>query len=339
MRAFDLVLPATLEEALALLPAERGPGHARPIAGGQDLVGELQEHLDYPDTLVDLKGVAGLGEIELDAAGGATLGALVTIAALEEHAELARRFPLLAEAAASVGSPQIRSQGTLGGNLCQRPRCWYFRSEQARCLKKGGSECFSYAGMNKYNAILGGGPSYIVHPSDLAPALVALDATVELARLDRRSGAPPRIATRALALGEFFTLPASSDPTRENVLAPDELVTRVVVPARPAAAGWRGTWLKFRERESYDWALAAVAASVRVASGRVAEARLVLGGVAPIPWRVPAAEAALVGKPLDQASIAAAREAALAGAEPLEHNGYKVPLTKALITRALGALV
>ena len=267
--------------------------------------------------------LAGVGVNQVGA-GGVRIGALATVAQLAASSELRAAYPALAEAAESIASPQVRSQATVAGNLCQRPRCWYYRNEETVCLKKGGDECFSWAGLNKYNAILGGGPSYIVHPSDLATALVALDATVVT---DRRS----------VAAGEFFTLPADADVSRENVLAPDELITSIELGA-PRAPAWRSTYVKFKERESFDFAVAAVALALRMDGGRIAEARVVLGGVAPTPWRCPSTETLLVGRAIDASLGQEAGEDALRGAEPLEFNGYKIPLTKALVARALASL-
>ena len=331
MKAFTLLNPTTLEQALEVL-AERNrrgsKGRAQLLAGGQDLLTEMKEHLAEPEIVVNLKGIGGLDRIDVDGGGALTIGALATIAALEEHPEVRARFRVLAEAAASIASPQIRGFGTVGGNLCQRPRCWYYRSEHAKCIKKGGSECFSHDGLNKYNAILGGGPSYIVHPSDLAPALVALEAEVTL----RGPG-----GERKLPIEKFFTLPSEGSVLKENVLADDEILVSVRVPSPPSAT--RSTYLKFKERGSFDFALASVAAVVSVDSGNVTRARLALGGVAPIPWRSPDAEKALVGKPLaDEKAWKAAGEAAMLEADPLKHNAYKVPLAKGLIHRALQAL-
>lgn len=327
MKAFSYSSPRSLEGALALLATPGQDGRTMPIAGGQDLLTEMKEHLAEPDRLVNLKHVTGLDAIETGADRW-KVGALVTLSQLESHADVTSRARVLAEAANSIASPQIRSTGTVGGNLNQRPRCFYYRLEGAKCLKKGGTECFSYGGNNKYNAILGGGPSYIVHPSDLAPALVALDAEVEL--VSAASGA------RRLSLESFYTLPSQGDVTRETVLRPDELLTHVSIPA--PAAGTRSTYVKFKERGSYDFALASVALVVTVEGGVVRRARLVLGGVAPTPWRVPAAEAALVGSRLDDETARKVADLALRGAEPLEGNAYKVPLTKALVVRAVRAL-
>jgi len=330
MKPFSLLHPTSVDEALAVLPSEHDPdGNTRTkvLAGGQDLLTELKEHLVEADTIVDLKRISGLDGIEPLEGGGLAIGALVTLTELEEHLEGNASLAVLAEAARSIASPQIRNQGTVGGNLCQRPRCWYYRMEDAKCLKKGGGECFAYGGMSKFNAILGGGPSYIVHPSDLAPALVALEAEIVLAS--------PR-GERRMPLGEFFTLPSEGDVLFENVLAADEVVVAVRVPG--PASGTRSTYLKFRERGSYDFALASAALTVTLAGDTIESASLVLGGVAPIPWRCTSTEQLLAGKPMNQETWKAAAEDALADAEPLDYNGFKVPLTKGVIRRAFEQL-
>jgi xanthine dehydrogenase YagS FAD-binding subunit len=328
MKSFKIYSPKTVEEAVGLLPAGRGPAEhhdARPMAGGQDLLTELKDHLVEPEAVVSLTGVEGLDALVVGES--LRVGALVRIAQLEHSAEVRSGWTALAEAAESIASPQIRSQATVGGNLCQRPRCWYYRNEQAPCIKKGGSECFAESGMNKYNAILGGGPSYIVHPSDLAPALVCLDAIVT------KAGSR---GTNSLPLEDFFTLPTEGSIVRENVLKANEVVVGLEVPR--LAEGWRSTYLKFRERSSYDFALASVALATKASDGKIEEARVVLGGVAPIPWRCPQAEAFLAGQPNTPEVWKRAAELALVGAEPLEHNGYKVRLAQGLIQKALRQL-
>ncbi|MDF1800802.1 MAG: FAD binding domain-containing protein [Planctomycetota bacterium] len=343
MKDFEYIQPdsiATATELLAEGDAAWSNVSRRAIAGGQDLFGELKTGIVEVDSLVDLKATGADNTIAVDPSGNLRIGALVK---LTDVAELAERGPvasLLAAAALSVASPQIRSQATLGGNLCQRPRCLYYRRPEAICLKKGGDECFAYGGHNKYNAILGGGPSFIVHPSDLAPALVALDAKVTIA------GAGG--ATRELPLADLYTLPSEGDVTRETVLTPSEVLTQVEtqLPLVDRMAGtWRSSWQKFRERDGFDFALSAVAMCLRVADRRIVDARVVLGGVAPRPWRSAEAEAALIGQELAthgsaefDALAVAAGEAALTGAEPLDHNGYKIPLTKGLVRRALQEL-
>jgi xanthine dehydrogenase YagS FAD-binding subunit len=329
MNAFEWINPATVADAVAALKTAPGfvdpDDAARPMAGGQDLLTTMKDYLTRPARVVNLKAIRGLDRITTDGKGGLRIGALVTLTQLEEHPIVRRNFPGLSEAAHSVATPQIRNLGTVGGNLCQRPRCWYFRLEEAVCLKKGGSECFAAKGENKYNAILGGGPSFIVHPSDLAPMLVALGGSVSV------TGAEGK---RIVPLEKFFTLPADGNLRRENVLKNDELITEIRVPASRFAA--HSTYLKFKERDSLDFAMSSVAAAVAMGPDKtVIQARLVLGGVAPIPWRAPKAEAALIGKRMNSEVLATAARLALEGAAPLEHNAYKIPLTQTLVRRAL----
>lgn len=327
MKSFEWTNPANINEAVKMLTVS-SPGDIdeapRPIAGGQDLLTTMKDYTSRPVRVVNLKNIRGLNQITVNARG-LTIGALVTLNELEEHPAVRKSFPGLAEAAHSIATPQIRNLGTVGGNLCQRPRCWYFRLEEVNCLKKGGSECYAANGENKYNAIIGGGPSYIVHPSDLAPMLLALGASVTVV------GATGK---RVIPLDKFFTLPSEGNIRRENVLKNEEIITEIVVPASPVAA--RSTYLKFKERESLDFALASAAVAVQLAANRtVRDARIVLGGVAPVPWRVPAAEKFVVGKSLTPDVLAATAKIALADARPLEKNAYKVPLAQTLVRRAL----
>jgi len=336
MRAFEWANPTTVEEAVELLmspsPAPSTlPTTApvdsdempRPMAGGQDLLSTMKTYIMRPPRVVNLKTISGLDGIVDDGKGGLKIGALVTISTLEENADVKSRYPGLVEAAHSIATPQIRNLGTVGGNLCQRPRCWYFRLENFKCLKKGGTQCYAYTGENKYNAILGAGPSYFVHPSDLAPMLVALDASVTIAGPD---------GVRTVPLEKFFTLP-TVQIRRENVLKDGEIVTEVQVPAPRSATS---TYLKFKERSSLDFAMAAVAVSVELSADKtVKSARMVLGGVAPIPWRVPDTETFLIGKKLDGPTTTQAAELALKGAAAMDENAYKITLTKTLVRRAL----
>ncbi len=327
MKAFELIRPTSLEQALDLLPKPAERERVRVVAGGQDLYTEMKDRIVEPDQLIDLKRLPGLDRIEVDAAGNVTIGALVTIAALSEHAHLRSKLTVISEAADSIASLQIRNVGTVGGNLNQRPRCWYYRHVGAHCLKKGGTVCFSKEGFNKYNAILGGGPSYIVHPSDLAPALICAGAQVVLAK---------KGSSRSVLLEKYFTLPSEGDPLRETVLEAGEILTHVNIPA--PSPGWRSTYIKFKERGSFDFALSAVAAGVVATGGLVRAANLVLGGVAPIPWRSASGEAKLVGQKPDTAAFREAAKEALRRAEPLSDNEYKVALTKNLIERAFSRI-
>jgi xanthine dehydrogenase YagS FAD-binding subunit len=328
---FEWITPKTLDEAVARLrprPNEGVDEAPQAFAGGQDLLTVLKDGIARPARLVNLKSIPGLDRIERRADGGLNIGASVELWALEAHALVERSYPGLAEAAGAVGSPQIRSLATVGGNLCQRPRCWYFRNPDIQCLKKGGDECYAESGENKYNAILGGGPSHFVHPSDLAPMLVALGAEVSLYG---PSGA------RRMPLEAFFRLPADHDLRRENVLEPGEIVTSIHLPA--PSTGARSTYLKFKERGSLDFALASVALALELDKDRVVrEAHIVLGGVAPIPWRARSAESHLRGRALSEDVAKEVATRALEGARPLSKNAYKVPLAKAVIRRALQKL-
>ena len=329
MNTFEWMNVTTVAEAVNALKSVPAPSDmddaARPIAGGQDILTTMKEYITRPTRVVNLKGIRGLDKIESDGKGGLRIGALVTLNQLEESPLVRRNFPGLTEAAHSIGTPQIRNLGTVGGNLCQRPRCWYFRLEEVVCLKKGGTECYAATGENKYHAIFGGGPSYIVHPSDLAPMLLALGASVSVMGADGK---------RAIALDKFFTLPADGNLRRENVLKNEDIITEVLVPASKFAA--HSTYLKFKERDSMDFAMSAVAAAVTLGADKtVSEARIVLGGVAPVPWRVPKAEAALVGKTINNDVLMNVAKVALEGAEPLAKNAYKIPLTQTLVRRAL----
>ncbi|HEV8699824.1 MAG TPA: xanthine dehydrogenase family protein subunit M [Candidatus Polarisedimenticolia bacterium] len=324
MRPFAYVDPASLAAASGILADRKA--RAMPIAGGVDLLGELKDHLVEPETLVNLKAIRELDYVRFDSDGTLRLGALATLTEVGENERVRREFPGVAQAALSVGSVEIRNVGTVGGNLCQRPRCWYYRSALHTCLKKGGDVCFTIQGDSRYHAILGGGPSFIVHPSDLAPALIACDARIIVVGVAGRTEVP---------LEKFYVLP-SVRLDHETILAPGEIVTEVVVPPPLAAAsGARGLFLKFREKESFDFALVSVAATLKMDGATCTAARIVLGGVAPVPWRSAEAEKAVTGKPIDLPTAAQAAEAALAGASPMPHNGYKVPLAKALVQRAI----
>ena len=326
MKTFEWTNPTNVNEAVKMLTGS-APGDIdeapRPIAGAQGLLTTMKDYTSRPVRVVNLKNIRRLDRITLNARG-LTIGALVTLSELEDHAGVRKSFPGLAEAAHSIATPQIRNLGTVGGNLCQRPRCWYFRLEEVNCLKKGGSECYAAKGENKYNAIIGGGPSYIVHPSDLAPMLLALGASVTVV------GAAGK---RVIPLHKFFTLPSDGNIRRENVLKNEEIITEITVPKSALAA--RSTYLKFKERESLDFALASAAVAVQMSNGTVRDARIVLGGVAPIPWRVPAAEKFVVGKSLTPDVLAETAKIDLADERPLDTSAYKVPLAQHLVRRAL----
>jgi xanthine dehydrogenase YagS FAD-binding subunit len=318
---FEMIAPTDLAHAARLLAQK----HHLAIAGGVDVVDLMKLNLIAPATLVNLKGLKELDGIQADPKTGLRLGALTKLHDVANHPIILAQYTAIAEAAAEAATPQIRNLGTVGGNLLQRPRCWYFRNPDVHCLKKGGDKCYSLGGLNRYNAILGGGPSYIVHPSNLAPALIAMNAR---ARIIGPSG------ERTVELEKFFTLP-SVDATRENALQTGEVIVEVIVP--PPANGTRSTYLEAREKQSFDWPLVSVTAVLMSApdSKSIRDARIVMGAVAPIPWRVPDAEVAIKGAPLDVARAKAAGEAALKDAQPMSDNAYKVTIARVMVRRAI----
>jgi xanthine dehydrogenase YagS FAD-binding subunit len=296
------------------------------IAGGSDLLGELKDDVVAYARLVSLAGVEELRHIR-EEGEGLRLGALVTVAQLEYDPHLAGPYCILAEAARSIATPEIRVQGTLGGNLCQRPRCLYYRQALIPCLKKGGADCPAIASpYQAYLSIMGGQGCYSVHASDLAPPLMALDAQVSIAGL---------AGMRTLPLEQFF-IGSDQDVHRENVLAADEVLTSVTLPA--ARPGWAGTYLKARERTAGDFPVVSVAVGYSLEAGFIHQARLVLGGVAPVPWRSPAAESVLEGQRPSPELATKAATAALANAQLLAHNAFKVEIGRALVERAIMAV-
>lgn len=315
MKAFSYETPQRIEEAFALLGS-----NSRALAGGTDLLTLMKADLAAPERLVNVKGLLPKGiATEAD---GLTLGALTTLAEIEENSEVRSRYVALAQAAAVAASPQLRNMATLGGNLLQRPRCWYFRNPDLQCWLKGGDRCPARDGENRHHAIFGPGPCHAVHPSDLAPALLALEAKVRL----RGPG-----GEKTLPLESLFALPGESR-RNETVLGDDELIVSLHLPA---PEGTRSVYLKAMDRASFAFALVGVAAALRFSGRRVVHARIVLCGVAPIPWRAPAAERALIGGDLSEAALERAASAALEDAVPLAKNAYKLPLARALLKRAL----
>jgi xanthine dehydrogenase YagS FAD-binding subunit len=310
--------PRDLQTAVARL----AEGNARIHAGGTDLLGCLRDNILSVDNLVSLASIDGLSGIEQNEDGGLTIGAMATIAAVAEDPEINRRYPGLAQAAREVGSPQLRNQGTLGGNLCQKPRCWYYRGDFP-CLRKGGSRCFAVNGENQFHCLFGGAGCFIVHPSDTAPALVSLDAEAVILG----PGGARRIPVADLHM------PPAEDPTRETVLEPGEIVVAISLP--PPPQGLYSTYRKVRTRRSWDFALAGCALAMAFDGTTVRECRVVLSGAAPIPWRARETEAALAGRALDPQVIGRAAEAVVAHAQPMSKNGYKIPLFRGMIVEEL----
>ena len=323
MKSFENIDVKSVKEAVGLLQKfQNEKKSAAVVGGGSEYLQLMKVRVATPDYLLNLKTIPGLSYIK-EEGGGFRIGALTTLSEVEEHQGVKAKLLFLSEAAGEAASPQIRNAGTIAGNLCQRPFCWYFRSASHTCLRKGGEVCFTVAGDSRYHAILGAGPSYIVHPSDLAPVLVALDARIKIAG---------PAGEKTIPLEKFFVSP-QVDYKHENILKPDEIVTEIQISL--PKAGSKGFYHKVRERQAWDHAIVSVATIVESSGGTARSARVVLGGVAPTPWRAPKAEEFLRGKKIDDATAQKAGEIALEGAQPLKDNVYKIGLAKSLIQRAL----
>ncbi len=316
--------PFTYHRAASLADAVDRLSHERsvPLGGGTDLLVAIEEGLMAPAELVDLRGIAGAADVTELADGSLRIGGAARLHDVAGHPVVRERWPALAQACDAVGSPTLRQMGTLGGNLCQRPRCWYFRQGIA-CYKNGGDRCPALEGENRYLAIVNGGPCHAVHPSDPAVALTALAATIEITRPG---------GTRTVPVDEFFVLP-SERMDRETVVEPGEFVSAVIVPAE--SAGGLQVYHKLMQREAWDFALVSIAGAKRESG----EVRLVMGGVSPAPWRVNSSvEEDVSSGGLDEDSIASLAERALYDVIPLSKNGYKVQLAGALLRQTMAEL-
>jgi xanthine dehydrogenase YagS FAD-binding subunit len=318
LKAFAYVNAATEREAIAALEPQRG--RVLPLAGGMDLLGLMKNYIAQPDRVVNIKALDAT--ITVPTAGGARIGAAVKLIDLIEHQAVGKMYPAVISAAQEVGTPQIRNAGTVGGNIMQRPRCWYFRNEEFPCLKKGGSRCFAVDGENQYHAIFGGGPCHIVHPSSLAVPLIAYGAKF---RIVGPGG------EREVDAGEFFQLPADN-LMGETVLKSNELLTHVILPA---IASVRSASYEIRQKQSHDWPIATASVVLGLDGDRVRTARVVMGAVAPIPWRTQAAERVLVGKTVTEAVATDAAGAAVEDATPMTQNRYKVQVARTAVKRAI----
>jgi xanthine dehydrogenase YagS FAD-binding subunit len=319
--SFTYARVGSLKEAVR----ELSSGGARIHAGGTDLLGCLRDRVFEARKVVSISELNDLRGITETGAGGLRIGSLTTIADVTGSPLIRERYAGLAQGAFEVASPQLRNQGTIGGNLCQKPRCWYYRGE-FHCLRKGGTVCYAVDGENQFHCILGGDKCYIVHPSDTAPALVALEAKLRIVG--------PQ-GSRTIPV-EDFHVPPSQDVQRETVLETGEIVTEILLP--PPPPGLRSSYRKVRARRSWDFALAGVALALQFGGERVKKARVVLSGAAPVPWRSTEVEAVITDSTLDAATITRATEAVVRNARPLEHNGYKLPLFRGLIEEELLAV-
>ena len=326
MRAFELYDATSIKEAVDLLKAN-STKTARVVGGGSDLIGGLMKDwvhgkgLALPDVLVDITTIKELVGIS-ESGGSLTIGAATTLSDVIDHKTVQDKFSLLSQAALSVASPLIRNFGTLGGNINQRPRCWFFRGEDFNCYKKGGDFCYAVTGDNRYHAIIGGELCYIVHPSDTATALLALNASAKIAGTG---------GERTIAFDDYFTGPRV-DVLRENVLKPNEFMTHVSIPN--PASGTKFGWTKLKDRQVYDFALISVAAVFTVSGGNWQDGRITLGGVSPVPYRAKVVEDFLKGKDIKATAKQAAAQIRTV-ARPMSLNSYKVDLAQGLIERTI----
>ena len=309
----------TIEQAIYLL--NTCEQEAKVIAGGVDLISLIKNKIMLPKVLVNVKTIPNLAYITEDAEG-LKIGTLTTIRDIETSMTIRDRYNLLTEAAHSVAAPQVRNMATIGGNLCQAVRCWYYRRSPGTglsfsCLRKGGKQCYAVLGDNTYHAIISSGECHSVCPSDMAPALIALSAKLKIAGPD---------GYRTIPLEEFYTILG-------NILKPNEIITEIQVPQ--PKVGTRQRYLKFRLRKAIDFAISSVAAAITTEAEEVTHARIVLGGVSPIPYRAIAAEATIKGKKIAENVVETAARAAISEAVPLSMNTYKLPITIALVKRAI----
>jgi xanthine dehydrogenase YagS FAD-binding subunit len=326
MKALTNINARSLADAMAAASAAAARGQAFAFSGGgTDLIQQIKDGTNQADVLINLRTVREARTVVVSPTE-TRIGGLITLSELAEHAALTGPWAVLREAAASVGTPQIRNAATLAGNITQRPWCWYYRNGFP-CFKAGGSRCFSEHGEHQQHAIFGGGPSFSVHPSDLAPALVALSATFEVLGPD---------GPRRLTAAELFVLP-SQNPARENTLGATDLLTGVRIPTPVVETV--STYLKITDRAAWTHAEVSVAVVLQVEDTRIQTASVVLGGVAPMPWRLPEVEQWLRGQALSAPVAGQAGALAIAQAQPLAKNGHKVPMTSAAVERALLRLV
>lgn len=324
MNNFTYLQPETLEEASQLL-REEGI-QTLPYAGGIDALDLLKTDIINPNRVINLKKIPNMNKIEYTSSKGLCVGALITIAKLAEHKLIKEKYTVISQAAQEIASPQLRNVGTIGGNICQRPRCYYFR-EEFDCIRKGGDNCYAYQGYNKLHCIVGGGPCYIVHPSDMAVALLALDAKVVIFGNGK---------FRTIPVEDFFVLP-EQDYKHENILKIGEIITEFQIPDLPINT--KSGYLKFKERSAWDFAIVSAAAAIQKSGNMIQSGRVAMGGVAPIPWQEEVLNQKLTGLSTVESSISQWSRNALKNAEPLAMNRYKVKLSQNLLKQLITSLV
>jgi len=316
---FTYIQPKTVEEAVKFGET------AQLYAGGTDLIGMMKDDIIRTKKIINLKNLKGLDKIEDKGSKGLEIESLVKIVDLIENKTVQEKCPLLTQTAREIASPQLRNMGTVGGNICQRPRCWYYRGD-FDCIRKGGDTCFAVGGENKFHCIMGGGPCYIVHPSDLAVAFLALDAKIEITSKNGQ---------KIVSIDDFFILP-EDDETKENILKPGEIVTKILIPEQ--AKGLKTVYIKFKERASWDFAVVSVAAILEIDGNMIKKGKLAFGGVAPRPWMNMDINNKLTGLKMDEASVDKFTSSFFKNAEPMEKNEYKVILARNLVKKIIDNL-
>ncbi len=320
MKNFKYSQPQTLQEASGILI--KNSTISVPFSGGTDVLGLLKDDIITPEIIVNLKKIQGLNTIKYSPGKGLEIGALVTLTDIAEHPVIQNKYTILSDAAKEVATPQFRNVGTLGGNICQRPRCFYFRGD-FHCLRKGGDICYAADGNNKYHCILGGGPCFIVHPSDTAVALLALNAKVSIFSNDKMKQIP---------LSEFFVLPEKNH-TKENILESGEIIEKIIIPDLPSNT--KSTYIKFKERHVWDFAVVSVGSVILKNSAGIKSGSIAFGGVAPIPWQNEIVNKKLSGLTINDDSLSKLADEMFKNAYALEMNSYKIPLAKNLMKRIL----
>lgn len=322
MNNFKLAQPQTIDQITSMPLKEKYYF----MAGGTDLLDEIKNEIAEPEVIIDLNTIPDLAYIK-STEKGMNIGALTKVSELADNPQIKMNYPVLHEAALSLSTPQLRNVGTIGGNICQRPRCWYYRDPEVKCRKKGGSRCYASKGKNRYHAIFGGGICYIVYPSDLAPALISLDSKVTISTKE---------GDKSIPLDEFYALPRVN-VRKENILKPNELVKEIRIP--PPKKGAKSTYFKLKERGTWDFAIVSVAVNGIISDGIFKNLKIIMGGVAPIPWRLDKAEKLIIGKKATEKIVRDAAKNAVTDAKPLAENAYKKDLAEVVVANTIMSLV